>query len=274
MTFYKIAILAVGLVFSAEQAFACSCRPHHQSAAEQAEHYPLIFVGTAMTSVDVTPAPPPIKRSFWQRLQFWKPAPVSPHHGSHSFTTAFQVKSVLKGEEADTITLHHNAISAMCGISFVKGYEYLILAYQKDDGTYSTGLCALPQFPLAEFEAALAPPATPLPSDGRPDSSLEIPSDLTALLGTWGADEAQCNLLQEERGAPFILTQNSFDQHETHCDTSFTSAEIGGWNMSMSCSVEGDLQTSEEWIVVYDGALLRSFDGGQTAQEFMRCADP
>jgi hypothetical protein len=265
MTVYKIAILAIGLVFSAGQAFACSCAPE-RSAAEQADRYPLIFVGTAMTSVDVTPAPPPVKRSFWNRLQFWKPAPVPPPNYSKSFETSFTVKRMLKGEEADTVTLQHIGNNgALCGRNFIAGDEYLILASAREDGTFTTSLCALPQFPLAAFEAALAPASTPVPTAS--------PAGLAKLFGTWGVDKAQCSLPQEVRGAPFILTQNSFDQYETHCDTSFTPAQVGGWNMAMQCSVEGDRQNFLEWVAVYDGVLLRGSAGGKTAQEFIRCAD-
>lgn len=277
MHIYKIIILAAGLLFSAEYAFACSCAPH-RNAAEQAENYPLIFLGTAVSSEDTTPAPPPIKRSVWQRLQFWKPAPAPPPYRIQSFTTIFEVARVLKGEQAETLTLTHIGNNgALCGRNFIIGDTYLILANTRDDGTFTTGLCGLPQFPLADFETALAPQSTPVPSPQQtsPDTAPDISEDLTDVFGIWGADEAQCATSQEVREAPFVLSENTFDQYETHCDVTYTPAEPGGWTMAMSCSVEGYLETFEEWVAVIDGTLLRSSVGGATtAQEFMRCPAP
>ena len=157
MNIYKIAIVAIGLIFSAGQALACSCAPY-PSAAAQAEGTPLIFLGTPMASVDVSPAPPPVKRSFWQRLQFWKPAPELDPYPITSLATTFQVTRVLKGAPSEQITIHHlsHDSGSLCGIGFSEGAEHLILAYARDDGTYGTSLCSSPQFPLAEFEAVLA----------------------------------------------------------------------------------------------------------------------
>ena len=268
MTFYKTAILALGLIFSAGQALACSCAPH-PSATVQAENYPLIFVGTALASVDTTP---PIERTVWQRLQFWKSAQEASPNNIRSFSTEFRVHRVLKGADTETVSISHlGTNTTLCGVQFVEGDEYLILAHQRDDGSFGTNLCASPQFSLAEFEAALAAPSTPVPSDGTDYA----PNDVRIIFGTWGADEVQCSKPQEVRGAPFILSQTRFDQYETHCDVRYDPvADPGGWNMSLTCSVEGHRQTSEEWVAVFDGVLLRSFNGGKTAQEFIRCQTP
>ena len=161
MNIYKIAIVAISLIFSAGQALACSCAPY-PSAAAQAESAPLIFVGTPMTSLDVSPAPPPVKRSFWQRLQFWKPAPEPNPYRITSLATTFQITRVLKGEHSEQIIIHHlsHDSGTLCGVSFREGLEHLILAYARDDGTYGTGLCSSPQFPLADFEAVLTAQTT------------------------------------------------------------------------------------------------------------------
>ena len=157
MNIYRIAILTVGLIFSAGQALACSCAPY-PSATAQAEDTPLIFVGTPMTSLEVSPAQPPVKRSVWQRLQFWKPAPEPNPYHIKQLATTFQVTRVLKGAPGEEMTIHHlsHDSGTLCGISFSEGVEQLILAYARDGGTYGTGLCTSPQFPLADFESVLS----------------------------------------------------------------------------------------------------------------------
>ena len=157
MNIYRIAILTIGLILSAGQALACSCAPY-PSAAAQAESAPLIFVGTPMASLDVSPAPPPVKRSVWQRLKFWKPAPEPDPYRIKSLATTFQVTRVLKGDPSEQVIIHHlsHDSGSLCGVSFSEGVEQLILAYEREDGTFATNLCSSPQFPLSDFEAVLA----------------------------------------------------------------------------------------------------------------------
>lgn len=274
MNIYRIAILTVGLIFSAGQALACSCAPY-PSAAAQAENTPLIFLGTPMASVDVSPAPPPVKRSVWQRLQFWKPAPEPDPYPITSLATTFQVTRVLKGDPSEQVTIHHlsHDSGSLCGVSFSEGVEQLILAYARPDGSFATNLCSSPQFPLSDFEAALAPASTPVPATPPAGNTLNFATDISAIYGTWGADEAQCRLPQEVRGAPFVFSENRFDQHETHCDLSFTEGERAGWMMTMRCDVEGDRQTFTEWIAVSNGELWRGPDeGSQYTQFYTRCS--
>ena len=274
MNIYRIAILTIGLIFSAGQALACSCAPY-PSAAAQAESAPLIFVGKPMASLDVSPAPPPIKRSVWQRLQFWKPAPEPDPYPITSLATTFQVTRVLKGEHIEQIIIHHlsHDSGTLCGVSFSEGVEQLILAYARADGTYGTSLCSSPQFPLSDFDAALAPASTPVPATPPAGDTLNFATDISAIYGTWGADEAQCNKPQGVYEAPFIIEENRFDQHETHCDLTFTDAERAGWMMTMDCSVEGDRQVITEWIAVLDGELVRGREeGNRQARFFMRCS--
>lgn len=168
MRIIKAITLAAIFGFSAAQASACSCSAA-SNVDDQAASYELIFVGTPIQSVSLTPPPDQPKRSIWQRLQFWKPAPpviaLTPISGMHA--TEFRIKNVLKGPDSETVTIHHmSGDGASCGINFPDtSQEKLLLASLSKDGKYHTNGCAYPQFSVAEFQAALAAPATPIPSE-------------------------------------------------------------------------------------------------------------
>lgn len=82
----------------------------------------------------------------------YRPAPPS---GS-SLLTQMRVDRVLKGEQAGVIFVR-SASPGMpaCGVRYRPGSEVLLLA-KGGDGLYSTWMCSQPQFPLSDFEAALA----------------------------------------------------------------------------------------------------------------------
>lgn len=114
----------------------------------------------------------------------------------------------------------------------------MVLARQNESAGYTASFCSRPQFSLVAFETALSlPPALNL----TPEVASPTPArDIGLLVSIWGNDAAQCDILQEQMDAPFILTLKSFDQHETHCSVNhFREMNPGGWQMSMSCSVEG-----------------------------------
>lgn len=158
MNILKASILAAIFGLSAAQANACSCG-QEASVQQQAERYELIFVGTPTETINPDAAPP-AKRSFWKRLQFWKPAPApqevefSPHT---QLETRFENSTILKGTPASPLIIKHSEPDgANCGRSFSPERTYFILAYKHEDGTYSTSICAMPQFSRADFEAVLA----------------------------------------------------------------------------------------------------------------------
>jgi len=161
MTLIRIIVLVTALALGAGQAFACSCA-RADSAEQQAAGYELIFVGTPTAITTIAPAPP--KRSFWQRLQFWKPAPepVDLRWQPVELSTDFSIESVLKGPQSASVTIRTTEPDgANCGTSFQEQEVYLILAYRSDDGIYRTNSCSWPQFSRAEFEAALGVSSAP-----------------------------------------------------------------------------------------------------------------
>jgi|GEM_PF-6355654 len=179
----RTAILLAIFSLSAASAYACSCM-REPSPEAQMERYDLVFIGTPARSASLptprdTPrfqqAPPAKpKRSFWQRLQFWKPAPPAPtppapalparqaiplslSNPDAQMATRFNVSRTLKGPASQTVTIHHTlGNGANCGVSFLGNKELLIFAYRTEDGTYRTNSCASAQFPRAAYEQSLS----------------------------------------------------------------------------------------------------------------------
>lgn len=186
MHMLRTAALIAIFSLSATSAYACSCA-REASPETQMARYDLVFIGTPARSASL-PAPqqtprfqqaqkPKPKRSFWQRLQFWKPAPPAPpapalpapafptrqgaplgiSNPDTQMATRFTVARTLKGPASQTVTIHHTiGNGANCGVNFLSAKETLIFAYRTEDGTYRTNSCASPQFPLAAYEQSLS----------------------------------------------------------------------------------------------------------------------
>ena len=121
--------------FAATPALACSCAPS-ESAGAQAGRYDFIAVVKVGQSWD---------------LEGEEAGPVM----LGASLTLMHVQSVLKGEMSRHVVVKAlNPGTPACGISFRQGAEVLLLA-TGEDGAYTASLCDLPQFPLADFEAAL-----------------------------------------------------------------------------------------------------------------------
>jgi|GEM_PF-3254855 len=89
--------------------------------------------------------------------------------------------------------------------------------------------------------------------------------------GTWGSDAAQCAVPQDMQGAPMILTEVGYDQHEAHCSfTKVTPSGDGQWKVEGTCSVEGDEQTMA-WDMSVAGDTLSISEGGYT-NALKRCS--
>lgn len=130
-------------------ALACSCL-RAESAAEQAETYELVFLGTV---IDTGAARDP--RNVWQRNWDWmrgRPAP-----DFRDTITTFQVDETFKGQPGRNIAIRHlgGEHSAACGVDFLIARQQVILAYPRAEGGYSTSLCAMPQFSQDDYRDAL-----------------------------------------------------------------------------------------------------------------------
>lgn len=124
-------------------AYACTCPPL-ESAAEQAEKFDLIFLGTATGSNNVTP---PIERSPDQA-----PPPPSPE----LYETSFEVTRVLKGDNMSSVIISHTAPSPMsCGVQYPTNEPLFILASGSKEKGYTTWFCSNAQFSVDAFDAAL-----------------------------------------------------------------------------------------------------------------------
>lgn len=84
----------------------------------------------------------------------------------------------------------------------------------------------------------------------------------STFVGTWGKDAAQCAISQEEQGAPMVFSKGGYDQHEAHCTFKKVSGEGNKWNVSATCSVEGDQQTDEFSLIVKGDTLTTVGEAG------------
>ncbi len=134
-------LLCLSSAFNA--AYACTCPPL-ESAAEQAEKFDLIFLGTATGSINVTP---PIERAPDQ-----PPPPPRPEF----YETSFNVTRVLKGDNMSSVIISHSAPSPMsCGVHYQTDEPLFILASGSKEKGYSTWFCSNAQFSVEAFDAAL-----------------------------------------------------------------------------------------------------------------------
>lgn len=137
----KKMILASGLAAALSMpALACTCPPIEDAAAQAAE-YELVAIAVVDSTEETAPAPGE------------QASPYGP-----STVTEMTIRRVLKGAAGQTVTVKSPPASPVtCGMSYRPGErEILLLTNAREDGTYSTWMCDLPQFPTADFEAALA----------------------------------------------------------------------------------------------------------------------
>ena len=129
-------------------AFACSCM-RAESAADQMASADIVFEGRVINVKQEREY-----RSFFHRIQTW--FGFNDDFIFTEETTTFEVVRTVKGESGPTVKFRHTPGSqgSMCGVSFPKETDVLIIGYQDDDGLYSTSLCTLPQFPIEDFVAA------------------------------------------------------------------------------------------------------------------------
>jgi hypothetical protein len=92
----------------------------------------------------------------------------------------------------------------------------------------------------------------------------------SSFAGTWGADAAECGVPQDMQGAPMILTEAGYDQHEAHCSfTKVTPKGASAWSVAGTCSVEGDEQEMA-WDLSVAGDTLTIMDSGYSSTK-VRC---
>ena len=89
----------------------------------------------------------------------------------------------------------------------------------------------------------------------------------TSFAGTWGTDLEQCKKPQDDMGAPMVLTEKGFDQHEAHCTfTKVTSTGAGTWKIESACTVEGNEQPDSMELALSGNTLTVN-----NAQKLVRC---
>lgn len=124
---------ALAVAAAAGAALACSCIRPASAAAQLAEADLMIVARVAEV----------------RRLPAAEGHPMA--------DTRFTVSRTLKGEVRRNWWVRHGRDSAMCGIHFQPGREYVVIAASVD-GRMWTGQCNRAWFPLEDYERAVANP--------------------------------------------------------------------------------------------------------------------
>ena len=125
-----ISLIATGVI-AVGAAVACSC-VHYESAAAQLQEAEVMFIGR-------------VEQTVTRR-----------DDGMTVGVTRFAVERTLKGEARTVRRIEHSVVTGgMCGVVFQRDRTYTIIAHGYR-GRLHTGSCSMPQFPLEEYDRALA----------------------------------------------------------------------------------------------------------------------
>ena len=124
---------ALGVAALAGAALACSCIRPASAAAQLAEADLMIVARVAE-----------VRR-------------LPPEEGNPMADTRFTVSRTIKGEVRRNWWIRHGRDSAMCGIDFRPGREYVVIA-GRTGGRMWTGQCNRAWFPIEDYERAAAGP--------------------------------------------------------------------------------------------------------------------
>ncbi len=132
--------LTLAAALAAGAAWACS-RVGYADPKTHIDEMEVVFVGRAVRTVPegAVPAPRP------------GPAPRM-----STGVTRFEVQRTLKGPGKTVRRIAHpDGGEPSCGVAFQPGKTYVVMA-RASEGRLMTSLCDRPQFPLADYERALA----------------------------------------------------------------------------------------------------------------------
>ena len=128
---FILSLLATGVV-AVGTALACSC-VRFPTAAAQLQNADAMFIGRVEGTA------------------------VRPVDGYLSSTTRFRVTRTIKGPTRAVQNVDHSTVmGGMCGVTFQRGRSYTIIA-SANRGRLQTSSCSRPQFPIQDFERAMAP---------------------------------------------------------------------------------------------------------------------
>ncbi|MEO9968974.1 MAG: hypothetical protein ABJG15_03935 [Hyphomonadaceae bacterium] len=142
---FIIAVMLIALL--GEQAQACTCS-RVETALEQADSADVIFIGRAKETNRIER-----KKTVWDYILFWQ-GDREPDW-ERRYITVFEIEKSLKGLDQGTVSISHGQNGEFCGVSFERQHSRLVLAYVRDDGSYGTSLCGMPQHSAEDFALAL-----------------------------------------------------------------------------------------------------------------------
>jgi hypothetical protein len=88
-----------------------------------------------------------------------------------------------------------------------------------------------------------------------------------AFVGTWASNPEQCQIGQDQEGAPVIMRRTGYDQHETHCAFGALRKREAAWAVKARCQIEGSrLNTNFTLAVSGNQLILSDKNGPRTLQ--------
>jgi hypothetical protein len=88
-------------------------------------------------------------------------------------------------------------------------------------------------------------------------------------VGTWASDLAQCKVEQDRQEAPLVMTENGYDQHETHCKFKSVDRADEQFKVKADCTVEGSDQPYDFTLTVSGDTLTLADENG--SNDLLRC---
>lgn len=134
----------------------------------------------------------------------------------------------------------------------------------------AAALALIAAFPTS---ARAAEPANTPAQAQAPDQAAPAAS---AYVGMWSKRMEHCSTKQKNPGAPMLLTDKGFDQHDLHCTfrkmepVAPTTAGASAWSMQADCTWNGVARPMEMTLSVAGDTLTLVDRGGTSVLQ--RCA--
>jgi len=92
-----------------------------------------------------------------------------------------------------------------------------------------------------------------------------------AYIGTWATSLAGCKAPAGKQDAPVVLTENDYNQFETHCSWDKTSYRSYAWHAKAACVASGNKHDEMLDIAVSGDAMSLTWGGTNTTIHYARC---
>lgn len=92
-----------------------------------------------------------------------------------------------------------------------------------------------------------------------------------AYIGIWATSLSGCKAPADKEGAPVAMTENAYNQLETHCTWDKTTYRGYAWHAKAACVVTGNKQDEILAIAVSGDAMSLTWGGTKSTIHYARC---